>query len=441
MMIDEITDTHARVLVAMAVTFVLAAVVGCTDGDGGSSSESSATPTSKTHASSSKDAGREPTKHADESGHGKRAGKKPHGHHDQKDHSGSNSNGHSAHNHLKLTESIIERYGLETSEAEAGRLAGRVTAPARIDYPPNKRAHISPLVSSRIAETHVSVGDRVDPGETLATLRSIELGRARAAVDEARAEREVAESNFERLKKLYEQDVVAERRFLAAKGELETARANLQAARSEIQTYGVSSGHGPFYSLTADVGGRVVSQHAAPGEVKSPSEPLFTVASADEVWVVADVSQAAIRKVEVGMSATVLVDAYPARSWKGKIDWVAQQVDDENRTLPIRVALSNKNGVLKPGMYADVLMFPGDSNKHALVPVGAIQKVHGRRVVFVPTDKPQTFKPVTVDVGAEQDGMAEILSGLAPGDSYVSSGAFDLKATATAAARSASHSH
>lgn len=351
---------------------------------------------------------------------------------------------HSAHSGsepITLTKEAVQRYGLKTASAESGQLAGRVTAPGRVKYPPNQQAHISPLVQSRVADTNVSIGDEVDPGETLATMRSIKLGRARAAVDESKAEKQVAEANFARLKRLHEQKVVSERRYLKAKGDLETARANLQAAKSEMETFGVSSGSGPFYALTADIDGQVVEQHAASGEVKKPSEPLFTVADASEIWVVADVHQEAMRRVETGMNATVVLDAYPARSWSGQVDWVAQQVDDDTRTLPIRVVLDNEDRQLKPGMYADVLMLPKRGEAHALVPVGAVQKVHGRRVVFVPTDTARTYRMVEVKIGAESNGMAEILAGLAPGDEYVSSGAFDLKATATAASRSSSHSH
>ncbi len=414
--------TPARGFLLFLVLIFGMVAVGCTEGSEntpGSSGRSDA----KTH------------EHGEEAGNQDTA---PHsGTHDEE---GEHSS-HSDSEPITLSKEAVQRYGLETATAESGQLAGRVTAPGRIEYPPNQKAHISPLVQSRVAETDVSIGDEVDPGDTLATMRSIKLGRARAAVDEAKAEEQVADTNFARLKRLHEQNVVSERRFLKAKGELETARADLQAAKSEMETFGVSSGSGPFYALTADIGGQVVEQHAASGEVKKPSEPLFTVADASEIWVVADVHQEAMRRVETGMKATVVLDAYPARSWSGQVDWVAQQVDGDTRTLPIRVVLDNKGRRLKPGMYADVLMLPKRGEAHALVPVGAIQRVHGRRVVFVPTDKARTYHPVEVEVGAESDGMAEILSGLEPGDEYVSSGAFDLKATATAASRSSSHSH
>ena len=77
----------------------------------------------------------------------------------------------------------------------------------------------------------------------------------------------------------------------------------------------------------------------------------------------------------------------------------------------------------------------------ALVPVGAVQKLQGEEVVFVPGDEAGHYRAVRVERGEESKGMVEIRSGLEPGDVYVAKGAFDLRATVTASSRAGGHHH
>jgi cobalt-zinc-cadmium efflux system membrane fusion protein len=356
----------------------------------------------------------------------------------KKGHKGGHEGGHRK---VELTEKAQQRYGLQTKQARGGRLASHVSAPASVKHAANQKIEISPLVKGRISEMKVTVGDRVEKGQTLAVLRSIELGKARAAVQRAKSHHEIAKSNFQRVEGLREKGIVSERRHLEAKREFESAKAKLSAARSELQTYGVGGGSGPYYTLESEIAGRVIEQNASEGEVKGPSDSLFVVANTESVWVIGEVFERDISKVEKRMEATVTLEAYPSRTWRGTVDWVADTVDTETRNLQVRVELSNKDGSLRPGMFGAVHLEATHPDKVALVPVGAVQKVHGQQVVFVPGDKPRHYRAQPVETGEEGKGMIEIRSGLEPGDTYITKGAFDLRATLTASSRSGGHHH
>ncbi len=350
--------------------------------------------------------------------------------------------GHDRSRTVELTEKAESRYELQTRQARGGSLADRVSAPAKVEHSPARKLHVTPLVRGRVSELHVTVGDRVEEGDPLAVMRSIELGRARAAVESAQSALEVARSNFERVETLEADGIVSERRFLEAKSEFESAKADLQAARSELETYGVGGGSGPHYTLTSEIDGRVIEQHVSEGEVKGPSASMLVVADNTPVWVVGRVYERDIPKVERGMDASVTLESYPSRSWRGEVDWVADTVDEETRNLQVRVELPNDEGRLRPGMFGAVHLEAEQTDEVALVPVGAVQRIHeGRQVVVVPGDEPRHYRATPVETGEEGDGMVEIGSGLQPGDEFVTKGAFDLRATLTAASRSGGHHH
>ncbi len=372
-------------------------------------------------------------KHGDE-GHDK------HGDEGSGEH-GDHGGGHGDNRAIQLTEKALERYGIQTEKAERGRLEDRVSAPAKVQFVPSQKAHVSPLVAGRISELNATVGDRVERGDQLAVLRSVELGEARAAVDEAQAQFDIAETNFERVERLRDKGIVSEQKLLKAKQTRAEARARLKSARSTLETFGVGGGQGPFYGLQSELEGRVIKQRASEGETKKPGESLFVVADRSPVWVIGTVFERDINKVEPGMKATVTMQSHPSREWQGTVDWVADQVDDKTRNLEVRVELPNEDGSLKPGMFGTVHLEAQRQGEMALVPVGAVQKAHGQQMVFVPTDAPRTFRGVPVETGDESKGLVEIRSGLEPGDMYVTKGAFDLRATMTAASRSGGHHH
>lgn len=373
--------------------------------------------------------------------HGGGHDKKHGGQHAGGSHDEGHGGGHDSSRTVELTEKAESRYELEVKQARGGSLADRVSAPAKVKHSPARKLHVTPLVKGRVSELHVTVGDRVEEGDPLAVMRSIELGRARAAVESATSDLEVARSNFERVEKLRADGIVSDRRFLEAKSEFESAKADLQAARSELETYGVGGGSGPHYTLTSEIDGRVIEQHVSEGEVKSPSESMLMVADNSPVWVVGRVYERDIPKVERGMKASVTLESYPSRTWRGEVDWVADTVDEETRNLRVRVELPNEEGTLRPGMFGRVHLEAEQAGEVPLVPVGAVQKVHDRQVVFVPGDKPHHYRAKSVETGEEGNGMVEVRSGLQPGDEFVTQGAFDLKATLTASSRSGGHHH
>lgn len=395
----------------------------------------------------------ESSKHEKHQGHAE--GEHGEGHHEGHE-EGEHEGGHEGHgkgsddghgNHempdkIKLSQEAIERSGIEVAEVDTGTLRDNVKATAVVKHDVNRVAHIAPLVEGQISNVRASLGDDVADGETLAVMRSVELGEARSAVNEARASLDVAEQNFQRYKKLSKKGIASERSFIEAKGELKKAKARHQAAQSRLRALGVRGGSGPTYPLRSHIDGTIIEQHASMGETKGPKDELFVVADQSKVWVIGQVPEKDIHLVEKGMKALVTLDAYPDQNWKGNVDWIADTVDRKTRLMSIRVELDNPKRRLRPGMYGTVqLSASKSSRKVPLVPVGAVQKIGEKSVVFVPGDHEGEFRTNPVELGRESGGLVEVIDGLSTEAKVVTEGAFDVKAALTAGGRSAAHHH
>ncbi|MGM0577758.1 MAG: efflux RND transporter periplasmic adaptor subunit [Myxococcota bacterium] len=353
---------------------------------------------------------------------------------------------HEAHGealgHVKLAPEALERAGVRVKPVETGSLRDDVEATATVKHDVSRVAHISPLVEGQVVEVPTSLGDEVEVGQVVAVMRSVALGKARAAVQEARARVDVARSNFRRQRRLRKAGIASERSLVEAKGALREAEAGLEGAAARLETLGVKGGEGATYPLRSRIAGTVIEQHATLGEAKGPRDALFVVADDSEVWVVGRVYEKDIPKIHEGMKALVTLRAYPDRVWRGEIGWVGRSVDPDTRALPIRVTLDNPDGELRPGMFANIQLTSDDAgHTHPLVPVDAVQRVGGEEVVFVPGEEEGVFVPRPVELGVESGGLVEILEGLEPGRPVVTAGAFDLKAALTASGRSAAHQH
>lgn len=329
---------------------------------------------------------------------------------------------------VRLSTEAQERIEVRVEQVRKGRMSAAVDAPAEIRHDHDRISHVSPLVEGEVTDVRVSLGDRVEAGDVLARMRSATLGDARAALAETQASLEVAEANFERNQKLRKRGIASERAFLEAKGAHKKARARHAAARARLQSLGVSGGEGPNYPLRSGIDGRVVERNVSRGETKRPGDEVFVIGDRSEVWVVGDVYESDIHRVEKGMAAVVTVEAHPGTSWEGTVDWIGEELDEESRVLPVRVVLENADGRLRPGMYGELQLMPETIDDPVpVVPVGAIQRIGKREVVFVPGDKPGSYRLQEVETGAEKSGLVDIRSGLEGADEVVTEGSFALK--------------
>lgn len=344
---------------------------------------------------------------------------------------------------VELSSEAVDTARLQGAAVTRAALGSKIDATATIKANEYRMAHVSPRISGKAFEVSVELGDLVRAGETLAELDSIELGQRKAEFLQARASLDVARRNHEREKRLFGQKISSEREYLEAKGEFDRSRASYRAAREALRLLGLrdekieniqwGGGEEPLshFPLVAPFAGTVIERHITLGELIEPDDKPFTIADLSDVWIVIDLYEKDLAQVRVGMDATVTVDAYPERTFPGKVTYLSHLVDPSTRTLEARVVVENADGSLRPGMFARAVLAipPGETAAQALVaPADAVQQVRGSEVVFVDLGSGK-YEMRQVELGQRQDDAVEIRSGLAEGERVVTSGSFYLKSS------------
>jgi hypothetical protein len=162
-----------------------------------------------------------------------------------------------------------------------------------------------------------------------------------------------------------------------------------------------------------------------PGAFVSQQAPVADVVDITRVRLVANVVEKDLKELQSGNSATVEVDAYPGEKFSGRIARVSPVLDPATRTAPIEIEIPNPEYRLKPGMYARVGITTQAKKQALVLPSTAVVDLGGRRGVFQLQNDVAVFR--TVQVGAEQGSVVEILSGLTEGDEVISTGAGALR--------------
>ncbi|MBC2729291.1 efflux RND transporter periplasmic adaptor subunit [Thiobacillus sp.] len=331
---------------------------------------------------------------------------------------------------LDLSDAEIHQAGIKVQKLELQEKADQIVVTATIQANQDRLARVAPRVPGRIVKVNASLGNRVKAGQALAMLDSIDLGEARSAYLQAASEAAVAQAGFARAQRLNADSIIPEKDYLRARAEHEKAGAALRAAADRLRMMGVNPENlsGSVFPLTAPFAGTVIEKKAVLGELAPPDQSLFTVADLSTLWIEADLFEKDLAKVRPGMQASVTVSAYPGEVFKGRLTYISSVVDKDSRTVKARVEVPNLDGRLKPEMFATAAIQTGSGAKALLLPEDAVLLVQGQPTVFVAEKNGFAFSPRAVEVGERIQGRIVIRSGVAAGESVVTSGAYALKA-------------
>jgi Cu(I)/Ag(I) efflux system membrane fusion protein len=173
----------------------------------------------------------------------------------------------------------------------------------------------------------------------------------------------------------------------------------------------------------APVSGIVLEKKAVQGMRFMPGEMLYQIADLSSVWVLAEVAEQDIGSIRLGDGVQTSVDAYPAQRFDGKVDFVYPTLNPATRTVQVRVELANPKGLLKPAMFAQVMLPAGSGGKVLTVPTSAVIDSGTRQVVLVQLAHGR-FEPRSVKLGSRSENYVEVLGGIAEGEQVVTSANF-----------------
>jgi cobalt-zinc-cadmium efflux system membrane fusion protein len=369
-------------------------------------------------------------------------------------------------NELHLESQQIQDWGIRMGPIGRTSVSAELTLPGALTVNENRTAEVGPLVAGQISSLRVDLGSRVGTGEILATLNSPEFTRAQTQFLQAFAQAELSRKDFERAQILQESRAIEEREFLRRQAVYEHHLADRRAAEVFLHSLGIEEDRmreleaavdvslppedhravDPPLAVRTPVSGVVVERDAVLGSHVEPGRPLFTVSDLSSLWARLDAYEDQMAHLRTGSDVVIRTPLFPGRDFPGKVTVVADQVDEELRTVRVRAEIPNPDGILKPNMYVQGLLRLQSGEERMVVPVDAVQLLEGRHVVFVlmpedPGESHIVIRAVDVEPGETLSEGRIIESGLDGSEIIVVEGAFNLKAELTKGAGGHGHVH
>lgn len=347
-------------------------------------------------------------------------------------------------------------WGITTGIVSTSDISSRIIVPGVLGLNENRTAHISSYVTGKVTDLSVDLGDVVRQGNALVTISSPEFASAQADYLDANTRCKLASRDFERAQELLSTGSIEEREYLRHEAELEQCYADLAAAESSLHAYGVDHGWmdelkarrdsvsqidgdpdliaNANLPISSPINGKVIFRDVVVGEHVDPTRTLFTVSSLSTLWAHLDIYENDLQNVSLNSEVIIRSQLFPAVDFPGRIEYVSDVLDEMLRTVKARVEVSNVDGLLKPNMYIQGVIFNRDPSVSIIaIPDEAIVMYHGEPTVFVlgPAEDGEdhlVFNVQHVDTGAMVGDQRIITYGLQAGETIVLRGAFTLKA-------------
>jgi len=278
------------------------------------------------------------------------------------------------------------------------------------------------LASGRVMAIHTRLGDTLQKGQLLMTIRSDDVSGGYASYRMAVADEVLARTQYERAKDLYEHGAIALNDMQVAKDTEDKAKIAMDTAAEHLRLLG-NDPEKPnvLVDIFAPSSGVITDQQVTTGSlVQAYSTPYpFTISDLKTTWVVCDVYENDLPTVKLGDTADITLNAYPDRIFKGRVSNIGAILDPNIRTAKVRVELEN-SGIMRLGMFVRATFHGQTTEMHTVVPQSAILHIHDRDFVYVPAHSNE-FRRLEVASGDElPGGMQDVKSGLQPGQQVVS---------------------
>lgn len=287
----------------------------------------------------------------------------------------------------------------------------------------NRTVPVVSLGGGRVVDIKAKLGDYVKKGQTLLLINSPDISQAFSDYQKFKADEQLAGKQLARAQLLYDKGAIALADLETAQDADAKAKVDLQTAAQRVKVLGGSLNNpSPLLPVVAPISGTIVDQQITGGTgVKSldNSPNLFTIADLSTVWVLCDVYEDMLSRVQLGDTAEISLNAYPDRSLAGKVVNISAVLDPATRTAKVRIELPNPQGILRPGMFVTATFKAQKAAERLVIPATAVVHLHDKDWVFLPAGDDK-FRKLAVQLGPQAgDGIVQVLTGLKSGDKVV----------------------
>jgi HlyD family secretion protein len=346
------------------------------------------------------------------------------------------------------------------------------------DILPLMQVDLFPKVSGYLEKISVNLGDSVRQGQVIAQIdrndflykvreieakvaqakaaldeieagtRSEEIRQAEEAVKQAQSRYDNAKTHRERMEALYQKQIISKKDFDNADTECSVCEAQLVSSQERMKQLREGARREEREAsraklkemesvllqeqtrlqnttITAPFQGDITHKYVDTGTLVSPSTPLVTLAHTETLKVIANVLERDISLIKLGMKVRIQAEAFPDKSFDGRIVRMNSALDMATRTLQTEIHIPNAGRMLRPGMFVKIEIALSTRIGTLIIPKVAVVEEGEDRVVFVVENNKALRK--TIVTGVEQDDKVEVLQGLNEGDRIVRKGQGSLK--------------
>jgi Cu(I)/Ag(I) efflux system membrane fusion protein len=302
---------------------------------------------------------------------------------------------------VRISPNVVNNLGVRSAKVKQAVLKVPIKTVGYVQYNENSLLHVHPRVEGWIEKLYIkAAGEQVNKGEPLYALYSPELVNA--------------QEEYLLAKKRNSQGLAAaaESRLLALQMPAQSIR-ELKSSQVVQQTI----------VFNAPQSGVIDNLAIREGFYVKPGTTLMSIGALDDVWVKAEVFERQAAQVRIGQLVTMTLGFVPGKTWQGQVDYVYPTLDAKTRTLRVRLRFANVDMLLKPNMFAQVIIHSDSEEQTLQVPKEAVIRTGIQNRVVLVVGKGQ-YKSVEVNLGQVTNEFAQILDGVKVGDQVVTSAQF-----------------
>jgi RND family efflux transporter MFP subunit len=315
---------------------------------------------------------------------------------------------------LQLTPERMQSIGVQIGTVESRQMSDVIQATGTVNIDERRISYVQVRFSGYIRKVFANATYQyVKKGEPLFTVYSPELVATQN-------EYLLARRNESLLKHSSVDGVASGATALTAAAEARLRQWNI----SETEISKVQETGKPISDLVIDspVSGYITERNALPNLYVEPATRLYAITDLSRIWVYAQVFQDDVGRLTPSDSVKITTDAYPERTFRGRIESILPQIDLATRTARVRLEISNPDLKLKPGMFVNA-EFQTNLGRHLVVPASAVLQSGTRQLVFI-DEGGGKLRPKDVVVGRRVADQLIILQGLSAGQRLVTSANF-----------------
>lgn len=286
----------------------------------------------------------------------------------------------------------------------------------------SKNVPVISLASGRIVDVKARLGDTVTKGQVLLRVQSTDISSAFSDYRKAVADEQLARTQLERSKQLYERGAISLNDLQIAQDTEDKAKVDVETTANKLRVLGNTNLDHPsdIVDIRAPISGVITDQQVtnAAGVQGLASPNPFTISNLSDVWILCDVFENDLGNVHLGEKAEIRLNAYPDQVFTGTIDNIGPILDPNIRTAKVRIQVHNP-GMMRPGMFVTATFHGQQKQKLAAVPATAILHLHDRDWVYVPVSGKEFRRVEVVSGDMLPNGLQEVLKGVSAGQQVV----------------------